>query len=185
MSRAIATAHWRRLTGEGGTDRCTLSQVDQGWLLSGQAIWRENGADCALGYVVRCGPDWLSQSAEIVGSGPRGEVGLVLTRATEGWRLNGQLQPGTAGCLDLDFGFTPATNLMPLRRLRGAGPLAVVAAWLPDDHSALRPLEQSYRRSEAGEVLYASPGFKAALIVDESGFVARYPGLWEGWVDAG
>lgn len=186
MSRAIATAHWRRLTGE-GTDRCTLSRVDHGWLLSGQAIWRTNGAETALSYVVRCDPDWQSRSAEIVGSGPGGEIGLVLSRNGGGWTCNGRLQRGTAQCPDLDLGFTPATNLMPVRRLTAAGAqaLEIRAAWMPEDLTGLRLMKQTYTANGPDAAVFTSPGFEARLALHDSGFVTRYPGLWDGWVDGG
>src|SRR3546814_14124484 len=36
----------------------------------------------------------------------------------DGWRLDGVLADGLGHLADLDYGFTPATNLPPLRRAR-------------------------------------------------------------------
>ena len=41
----------------------------------------------------------------------------VTSAARGGWTLNGVPQPRLAGCADVDLGFTPATNLLPIRRL--------------------------------------------------------------------
>ena len=182
--RAVCTAHWRRLDGE-GTDRCTLGEAEHGWLLSGQAVWREEGAESALAYAVRCDPGWQSLSADVAGTSGGRAVALRLVREAAGWRLNEALQEGTAGCADLDLCFTPATNLLPLRRLDlGESPVPVAAAWLVPGLDAVRRLEQSYARLGEDRFRYDSPGFSAALTVHPSGFVTRYEGLWEGWVDA-
>jgi hypothetical protein len=179
----VAMAHWLRLDRE-GTDRCTLSRASHGWLLSGQANWREDAGEVSLSYAVRCGPDWQSLSADITGTGHDGDIGLRLARDTDGWRVNDKLQPGTQGCTDLDLCFTPATNLMPLRRIfRDGEPLAVAAAWVPPGLNGLRNLKQRYTPMPDGTVVYSSPGFTAPLTVHETGFVTHYPDLWEGWVD--
>ena len=184
MTRTVATAHWRRLDHE-GTDRCTLARVAQGWILSGQAVWVEEGAESALSYVVRCDEGWRTLSADVAGRMAGGEVTLRIQRDGDLWRMNDVPQVGCEGCEDIDLSFTPATNLMPLRRLED-GATEVTAAWLVPDLSRLSPLRQTYTpdpKAEAGTVLYRSPGFEARLSVHDSGFVTAYPALWEGWVD--
>jgi hypothetical protein len=182
--RVVAMAHWRRL-GAVGTDRCTLSRAEHGWLLTGQATWQENGAEVSLLYSVRCEPDWATLSADITGERAGAPVELRIQSGPEGWLLNDVPQPDTVGCVDLDLSFTPATNLLPLRRLApdGTAPVPVRAAWLVPSLDRLQPLEQSYTPCEDGAITYASANFQARLEVHPSGFVTHYPGLWEGWVD--
>ena len=83
---------------------------------------------------------------------------------------------------DIDLAFTPATNLMPLRRLDQI--LETRAAWLsyPDCH--LRPLDQTYRRMTPETISYAAAqtGYTTEMVVDRSGFVTLYPDCWEGEV---
>jgi hypothetical protein len=88
-----------------------------------------------------------------------------------------------AHCLDLDFGFTPSTNLLQLRRLalaEGQGTDAP-AAWLDVSTGAFAVLVQRYERRSATTYWYEAPRFSYAelLEVDPLGFVRRYPGLWE------
>lgn len=182
--RVVAMAHWRRLD-RAGTDRCTLSRADHGWMLSGQASWRDPDGEATLLYALRCGPDWTSLSADITGERAGAQVNLRLQCGPSGWTLNDVPQPEVDGCADLDLSFTPASNLMPLRRLApdAAAPLPVRAAWLVSSLDRLRLLEQTYTPCGAGEVAYASASFQARLRVHPSGFVTHYPGLWEGWVD--
>ena len=53
--------------------------------------------------------------------------------------------------------------------------------WLRFPSFALEPLEQVYRRLDAGTYRYESAGgsFVRELAVDDAGFVTLYPGLWE------
>jgi Uncharacterized protein conserved in bacteria len=99
------------------------------------------------------------------------------------WRLNDADCPAVTGCLDLDLSFTPATNLLPIRRL--ALPIgetaAVRSAWLTFPALTLEPLDQVYRRTHATTYAYESDGgsFSTELEVNGDGFVTRYPNLWE------
>ncbi|MTI01337.1 putative glycolipid-binding domain-containing protein [Roseibium sp. RKSG952] len=182
---AIATAHWRRLDQQ-GTDRCTLSQLDSGWILVGQAIWHDSSIDHCLTYDVRCDPDWHSLSADVGGEFGGRDIALRLHRTAEGWFLNDKLQENTAECIDLDLSFTPATNLLPLRRLglRNTASAPVKAAWLKPDLASIAQLDQIYSCLSQELVRYSSTNFEADLQVHSSGFVTHYPELWEGWVDA-
>lgn len=180
----LAMAHWRRLDCE-GTDRCSLAHADNGWLLTGQARW--GGAHPGeLSYAVRCDENWLTLSADISGRVDGEKIALRIAREQHAWRVNDAEQPQLDGCTDIDLSFTPATNLMPVRRLAGNGPAALPAraAWLVPDLSGLAVLEQTYTLQDDGRVEYVSPNFRAPLEVHDCGFVTRYPGLWEGWVDA-
>lgn len=180
----VAMAHWRRLDHE-GTDRCTLSQVHMGWMLSGQAIWREGGVETTLNYVVRCGPDWRSLSADVTGTQDGRRVNIRIAPGASGWELNNQPQEVDEDCLDIDLCFTPATNLLAIRRLAALGTSACdcAAVWLVPGLDRLARLDQSYARCDDGYDYASSTGFTARLNVHSSGFVTCYPGLWEGWVD--
>jgi uncharacterized protein len=89
--------------------------------------------------------------------------------------------PGLEHCVDLDFGFTPATNLLPLRRLAlDPGDAAdAPAAWLNVVTGVLEPLPQRYEHRAAGTYWYEAPsvGYSALLEVEPTGFVSRYPVL--------
>jgi hypothetical protein len=69
-----------------------------------------------------------------------------------GWSLNGRVVPGLDGCVDLDFGFTPATNLVPARRvaLEVGQDADVPVAWLEVPDGTLTPLHQRYGPRSCG-----------------------------------
>ncbi|HEV3077650.1 MAG TPA: putative glycolipid-binding domain-containing protein [Thermoanaerobaculia bacterium] len=91
--------------------------------------------------------------------------------------------PAVAGCLDVDLAFTPATNILPLRRLRLAvgESREMTAAWVRFPELSVEPLAQRYTRLDERRVRYESRGgaFTAELEVDELGLVVSYPPLWE------
>lgn len=181
---SVATAHWRRLNGD-GTDRCSLARVDMGWILTGEADWIEKGVEIALTYAVRADPDWQTLSADVAGQWGERPVNLRIQRTEGGWMLNDVPQRVGAEARDVDLSFTPATNLLAIRRLalNGGGPAHCTAAWLMPGLDRLAPLKQTYTRRADGACDYASASFAARLDVHETGFVTHYPGYWEGWVD--
>lgn len=184
--KTIATCTWRAL-GREGEDTCRLARLDQGWLLIGHARFRDDLGYAALDYTVRCDENWHTISADVAGLHGDLEVRVRIEHGPEGWILNGVSQPDVAAADDIDLSFTPATNLMPLRRLRASGrrELRLRAAWLRYPQAVLHPLDQTYGvLKDAGQFSYASvqTGFATTLEVDETGFVTHYPELWQGEV---
>lgn len=188
-SGSAAIAEWRPVSVP-GTDRCRLVQEDDGWMLVGHARFSDAGDWVALDYVVRCDAAWHTLSADVTGVHGDQEVAFRIRRESDDWTLNDTPQPDVQGARDLDLSFTPATNLMPLRRLKDA-PLRLTAAWLayPDAayaEAALCPLVQRYRPVGDGRVMYLSDRSEALMTVHPTGFVTDYPGGWRGEVrDAG
>lgn len=183
---AVATARWRALDRE-GQDTCRLYRADHGWMLVGHARFRGGDGFTALDYVVRCDAEWHSISADVAGIQEGLEVNLRITRENQTWFLNEVAQPQVSGATDVDLSFTPATNLMPLRRLLASDQASEVsrAAWLRYPQADLLPLDQTYGRTGvAGDFSYKAQqtGNASRLHIGESGFVTRYPGLWEGEV---
>jgi hypothetical protein len=180
-SNRTAEIAWQALDRE-GRDKCRLVQEDGGWMLIGHARFRADGMDCALDYVVRVDADWMTRSADVSGLCGRDEMATRIERGEGGWTRDGVPQPQVNGATDIDLGFTPATNLMPLRRLPEIGQIEARAAWLPSPGAGLEPLDQTYRRARGGLVHYAAAqtGTAVDLKVDGEGFVTLYPGFWEG-----
>jgi uncharacterized protein len=99
------------------------------------------------------------------------------------WMVDGQVVPKLEECVDLDLGFTPATNLFQLRRIALAvGQAAdVPVAWLDVPVGTLDRLHQRYERRTAETYWYEAARFDyfALLQVSAVGFVEKYPTLWE------
>jgi hypothetical protein len=175
---------WRRLDLPGHDAAC-VRPAEGGVALTGAAVFLE-GAPTALHYTVRCDAGWRTTDAVVRGWRGAEPVELRLRRDPSGdWSLNGHPCPGVAGCLDLDLSFTPATNLLPLRRLdlTPGAQAEVRSAWLEWPAMRLSPLVQRYACLSPEEYDYRSdpPGnapFRTVLRVQRGGWVLDYGGLW-------
>lgn len=172
---------WRRLDCE-GSDACRVRSESGGWLIEGASAFRSGDDIAALFYRVEIGADWKSRAALVSGFTGDRAIQLEIVRGDGGWSVNGETVPEVGGLVDIDLGFTPATNLNAIRRLD----LAVgessetTAAWLDTDDWRVKPLVQTYRRSAPNRYAYASPahGYRAELETDDFGMVTHYPELW-------
>jgi len=173
---------WRRLDTP-GHDACRLAATDGGWRLRGTAVFRHGELPARLDYRVTCDRAWRTREGSVRGWVGAEAITLAVERTAAGrWILNGAPVPGLDDCVDLDFGFTPATNLLQLRRVSlGVGQVAdVPVAWLDVPEGTLRRLDQRYERRANDAYLYEAPLFdyRAVLDVDAVGFARHYPGLW-------
>jgi uncharacterized protein len=171
---------WQRLDIP-GHDAAWLRSDDHGAILEGCAVFGQaTQATCAR-YQVLYDAAWCTRAARVEGFTGGRAFSHVIVRETEGWTLDGQTQPklGTLG--DLDFGFTPATNVAQLRRralpIGNAVSFDVVWFDLGAPRGLLR-LPQHYARKDAFSYDYRAPEYSAVLVMLPSGFVKRYPGLW-------
>jgi hypothetical protein len=153
------------------------------WQLGGTAVFTHEGHPTRLEYQIVCDAGWRTLHARITGwfGGEPVRVELLYD-SRQRWIINGQESPAVAGCLDLDFDFSPATNTIPIRRLALApGARAdVKAAWLRFPGFTLEPLLHSFRRTGERSYHYEAHGggFASDLEVSDAGFVLRYPPLW-------
>ena len=178
-----STILWRRLDSP-GHDACRLEKHSDGWQLDGTAVFSLGGLPACLTYNAACDASWRAKGGRVSGWIGDRSVEFLIARMDGGaWTLDGDDVPGLGHCVDLDFGFTPSTNLLQLRRLALAlGQTAdAPVAWLDVSTGELAVLVQRYERRSDTTYLYQAPRFDYAdlLEVDPTGFVRRYPGLWE------
>ena len=174
---------WRRLDTP-GHEACRLEGNDAGWRLDGTAVFRDAGTPAVLDYSLVCDLAWRTQRGDVQGWLGERFVELAIERTAEGgWTLNGAVVPGLERCVDLDFGFTPATNLPQLRRaaLAPGQSADLPAAWLHVSAGTLVVLPQRYERRTQTTYWYEAPsvGYADLLEVGPTGFIRLYPGLWE------
>lgn len=173
---------WRRLDAP-GHDACVISIGEEGVALRGCAVFREGRRVCRLEYEVLADPAFRTRRARVSGFAGAKPVALEV-RVGRGrcWIANGVEQPQLAGCVDLDLAFTPATNLLPLRRLalRNGEEAQAPAAWLAFPAMKLKLLPQRYRRLSRDTYDYEAPttGYRGTLRVSPAGIVQHYPELF-------
>lgn len=151
--------------GPHGRDRCELVELPDGMLM--------RGAVGATRYEVELDGDWLTRRAETVTADTR----LRLTSDGTGrWWRDGAPAEGLAGCLDVDLEVTPATNLLPIRRLALpiGGAAQPTAAWIRTDGTTAEPLEQRYERSGPTTWHYRAGTFAATIEVDDDALPVTY-----------
>ena len=173
---------WQRLDMP-GHEVAELTALDTGWRLSGVAVLAHEGRPCRMEYDIQCDATWRTRAVTI-----RGHVGgvpsqLDLARDDDSaWTANGAPVPALLGCIDVDLGFSPSTNLLPIRRLElSVGDHAPVrAAWVRFPELTLAVLEQVYTRTGPASYRYESAGgtFRRELTVNADGFVLDYPDFW-------
>jgi hypothetical protein len=179
----VDTILWRRLDVP-GHDVCRLAQGDRAWRLEGVAVFQHEGVPACLGYEVECDDEWRTREGVVHGWVGARTIDVRIARTSDGvWTINEKVAPQVAGCIDLDFGFTPATNLIQLRRttLQVGEAADVPVAWLDVDADVVQPLHQRYERRSGDLYWYEAPRFdySALLRVNAVGFVTKYPKLWE------
>lgn len=90
--------------------------------------------------------------------------------------------PALRGALDVDLSITPATNVLPIRRLQlSVGETRqVLAAWVRFPDLAVQPLRQRYERLSDTLYRYRSDrGHTYELQVAPDGSILRYADLWQ------
>jgi hypothetical protein len=176
---------WRRLDVPGRED-ARVERTDGGWRLTGELDVQESGVAARLRYAIDCDAQWRTRSATIEGEVDADPFRLVLASDGAGrWTRDGVPVPEIEGALDVDLGFTPATNTLPIRRLAlDVGESApVLSAWLRFPELRLERLEQTYTRETELSFRYRAlvdgEQFVARLDMDALGRVLVYEGLWE------
>jgi hypothetical protein len=173
---------WQRLD-RPGHEAARLTRDGAVWRLDGSVVLADADRACRLEYEIVCDAQWRTRNARVTGWIAGTPVSVQLECDGSGvWRRDGRPAPGVAGCIDVDLGFTPSTNTLPIRRLTlDVGASAPVrAAWLRFPELTLESLEQVYRRTAERTYRYESAGgqFVAVLEVGAAGLVSRYGDYW-------
>ena len=166
-----------------GHDYCMIQSIKGAWEIAGTALLLIDRLPSRLNYTVHCDSRWRTSFALIEGFVGNTNINIrVEVTDSHDWHINGEVQPNLRGCLDIDLGFTPATNSLPIQRLAlevGASS-KITAAWLKIPDFCFSPLDQEYSRTSELDYLYQSRdgAYSTALVVNKSGFVTKYPKLW-------
>jgi len=184
---ALYTALWRSADGA-LVEHCHLRGTRSGWAFDGVLVGTVGGDPSRLTYRVSTDRRWRTGLVSVTywQGGEKNSVRLNL--GPDGvWQdlLTGNdLSAALNGCTDIDLGFTPATNTIPIQRLGLAidESREVLAAWVRFPALTVEPLPQRYTRLAEGRYLYESgptlTEFSAEITVDEAGLVTAYPGGW-------
>lgn len=164
-------------------ERCSLIEGATFYRLEGLVLTTFNNTPAEIRYGVNCNHDWTTRSGTVeVDTG--GSVKSFRLEVTDDgvWYCNGNRLSGLDGLKDIDLGFSPCTNTLPIRRfqMEVGQSEPVPAVWLRFPEFEIVRLDQVYTRLGEDKYRYQSHdlAFTAELEVDELGLVKRYGDFW-------
>jgi hypothetical protein len=166
------------------SEHCSMALGDDGTQFDGTAVLPIGEEPGHIEWAAHTDAGGRTQSAHADITTAAGTRRLELAAGAERrWRVDGAPVGALDGCDDVDFGWTPATNTLPIRRL-GLAPGAsatIRAAWVRFPELDVVLSEQMYTRLADDRWRYASGSFEAELTVDPAtGVVQRYgTDLWQ------
>ena len=163
---------------DGGSEVCVLERVDRGWRVRGTVLTHEAMQPIEVRYAVTVDRAWATTDVEVRVAVAGGDV-RELKELGSVWSGT-ERPPEYRDCVDVDLGFTPATNTLPIRRLGLAiGEEAEIhVAWLVWPELTVERVLQRYTRLAEDRYRYRQDEFEAELTVDRQGLVLDYEGLW-------
>jgi hypothetical protein len=172
---------WRRLDGS-GTEYCRLSRDAQP-RLDGTVVVFE-GVPWRIDYEIECDAAWRTRAVRVRANQGADDRSLTLEVRPDGrWVVDTRDRPDLQGCVDVDLGFSPSTNTLPIRRLpmQVQQSRTIAVAWVEFPSLVVHRVEQRYTRISEGTYRYDNlpTGFVAELTVDLHGLVISYPPGWE------
>ena len=165
------------------SEHASLVEMENASRLRGVAVLPIGDEPCHIDYEVLCDEGWMPRtcSVRVVLSL---QVRTIELRCDEvgRWQLNGTAAPQLRACSDIDLGWTPATNTIPVRRLDlDVGDTAsIAAAWIRFPELDVVTNQQHYTRMASNRWRYRSGEFDFELVTDvRSGLVLEYgDDLW-------
>jgi len=168
---------WRRSDEIETDEHCTMTLRDGGLSLVGTVLGAEAGAPVRIEYRVFADSTGVTTAAHVRDLRGFETRTLALERDAKGnWTVDGRTARALKGCTDVDLGCSPATNTLPIRRLRlGVGASkTITAAWVRFPELEVVKAKQTYTRLDESTYRYASGTYVGELTVDDDGLVAVY-----------
>jgi hypothetical protein len=179
----VSSGIWRWLQGA-GLERFEFLRAGSEWIFRGTILTLMQEEAFEARYELLCDQAFLTRRAQISVRGSAGERTLTISAENGRWYENGRENTLVRGALDIDLGWSPSTNTLPIRRLDlqvGHSSGEFIAAWVRFPGLTLEPLPQEYVRLAERLYLYSSRGgsFTAQLQVDDQQLVVDYQGFWQ------
>jgi hypothetical protein len=165
------------------SEHASLVDVEEGHQLRGVVVVPREGVPCHITYEVVVDHDWSPRAGVATVTTATGVSMIALTSERTGkWKLDGTEAPHLDGCGDIDLGWTPATNTIPICRLAlEVGEAAqITAAWVRFPELDVVSSEQRYTRLTDDRWRYQSDDYDFELRTDVgTGLVLAYgDDLW-------
>jgi uncharacterized protein len=168
---------WRRTDEILADEHCTLTVRGGGLSLIGTVLGSDDGIPIRVEYRVLGDGSGLTSAVHVRDLRGFDQRTLTVERAAKGsWTVNSAAANALRGCTDIDLGFSPSTNTLPIRRLRLAvgASTTIKAAWVRYPELDVVKAAQTYARLDEYTYRYSSGDFTAELTVDDDFLVASY-----------
>lgn len=163
-------------------ERCVIEPSPDGWRLAGTVLLVSDDLPTEIRYTVITDHEWRTRTVGARVHRLDSDRRLALGSDGAGsWHSNDRPIIDLYGAEDVDLGWTPATNSLPIRRLGLAvgESRRVTAAWIGYPDTSVVRLDQEYERLDEHTYRYGAGELSVDLTVDAMGRVTRYPGVWE------
>jgi hypothetical protein len=168
---------WRRDDEAPADELCTMTVRDGGLSLIGTVLGADAGVPVRTEYKVFADGAGLTTAVHVRHLRGFEQRALTITRDSKGnWTVDGTPVRELRGCTDIDLGCSPATNTLPIRRLRLAvgSSHTIKAAWVRFPELDVVLAAQTYTRLDEFTYGYGSGAFEAELTVDDADLVTSY-----------
>jgi uncharacterized protein len=182
-SQVVCAGLWQWVQSP-GLERFEFSRAGDEWLFRGTILTMSHNAPAETKYEIACDRSFKTKHANISLLDSNGESSLKIETNNGRWFENGRENPAVNGAIDIDLGWSPSTNTLPIRRLGleiGQTSGEFIAAWVRFPELTLQPLPQEYLRLGDRKYRYSSRSgaFVAELLVDDHDLVLDYEGFWQ------
>ena len=182
-SQTVSSGLWRWLQGT-GLERFELARAADDWIFRGTILTLAAHAAAEAKYEIVCDHSFRTMRANVSVRDATGERTLQIATENGRWYENSRENKTVIGAVDIDLGWSPSTNTLPIKRLKlaiGQTSGEFIAAWVRFPDLILQPLPQQYVRLADRQYRYSSHSgaFVANLLVDNDDLVLDYEGFWQ------
>ena len=194
-ARPLRSLLWQGLW-RPGAEWCELQWTEDGWRIAGLALTAVDGTPERVSYEVVLDTNWVTRHVRIEAQSGTARYARALrldVSEDQKWRVERDPKPVpeqprddlgmVRGLFDVDLGFSPSTNTLPIRRAAPAigDSIDVSAVWVRFPELTIEPLPQRYTRLGERRYRYESAGgaFVAELEVDDLGLIVTYENGWQ------
>jgi hypothetical protein len=165
-----------------GAEWCSVERGSSGSTIAGVVIVAHGRAAQRFDYELELDAAAVTRRAQITAVLPdRTEVFDLATDGHGSWWRSGKLVLQDPGALDVDLGFSPVTNSLPIWRLglEVGQARGITVLWLQYPELQLVPARQTYERLGELAYRYCSGSFEAVIRIFPDGLVEDYVGFWK------
>lgn len=182
-SQPVCAGLWQWLQSP-GLERFELVRSADELIFRGTILTLAGNSAAEAKYEIVCDRSFRTRRANVSVRDATGEQTLQIATESGRWYENGRENQTVLGALDIDLGWSPSTNTLPMKRLKltvGQSSGEFIAAWVRFPELTLQPLSQEYVRLAERQYRYSSRGgaFTANLLVDDEDLVLDYEGFWQ------